>query len=96
MRLLSRKTRAWAWRLSLLVILPACGTTTDSSASQPAAEAADTRLVESSACRVFTAIFWSKDDLVRHPDGSNPTLAAIKGHNAVWKALCGPPAPPPY
>lgn len=73
--------------LLVLLVSASCATpkadgkTTDSSG--PASPSS------SAFCLIAKPIYWSEDDLVRHPDGTNPTLDQIKEANAIWKRLCG-------
>lgn len=60
-------------------ILNACATTTDSSGPiEPPPKP--------TACAVFKPIYWSGND-------TDATIADVKVHNAVWKALCEPLSP---
>ena len=59
--------------ISTLAILPACSTTTVSSAKTDSVRV---------SCQSFEPIYWSAKD-------SAKTVAQVKEHNAAGKAICG-------
>lgn len=69
-----RKLRSWLGRLSGLLMLAGCQTTTPSAGIEPGS---------ATFCQAARAIYYSRHDTA-------PTIAQIREHNAVGVALkCG-------